>query len=508
MSNALTNLLQESTPEVALDGFRARSELTSTDWTPDVPPQEITLRGYQLAAVETFLEYRQGILGSQPGMGKTAVALTVIANQDDRAAVIIPPSIALVWEQEAERLFPHLKVHVERGTKKRPIPDADILVIGDSVISPRKQDVLDWQPKCLFVDEVQRHKNPQAKRANATSVIAEAVRSADGIVGLLTGTLAVNQASEVWMPAHIAGIAAKVTETSGSYEAWINRWCYLDSMNVEKKIGHNRKKSIWIQVPRGAKNPDLLNERLRSTGYIRVERDQVIDMPDKVVTYRQIPGSKEGMKEYNLILNDFENWIKKQGGEQALYRIKGSEKLVQLGKLTEAAGLAKIKAAAEYVADLVEQGEPVVVMAHHKSVVEGLHREFQSLKIKSVKFYGQSSHQEKKSAYERFKSGKVPVFIGNIASAGTGLNLENSSQLVFVQLPWSPGDFVQASDRIFRVTQKRDCTIHVLSVPSTVDVRQAAVLKKKSEVVDAINAGFQTNDDSESVADEVMASLL
>lgn len=507
LSDLIGEIETEAAKVIDDSGFYDRSALVETTWVPELAPKDIDLRGYQRAAVETILQYNKGILGFAPGLGKTVIALTAIANRGGKTVAVVPPSLKMIWQMEAERCFPHLKVVTISGKKSAPIEDGDLLVVGDSIVSDRVKDIQKWAPDHLIVDEAQRHKNFKAKRAKATLKLSESIRSHDGIVILLTGTLAVNRADEVWMPASIAGVARKITG-SADYYAWLNKWCYVDEMPVEQ--WRNKKKvTVWVKIPKGAKNPEGLHEALRSTAYIRVEREDALDMPDKMYAYHALEGEKSKMKEYNSIKNDFTKWLEEQGGEEAVEKAGGAIKLVQLGKLIEAAGLAKLKPSAEYISSLVEEGEQVVVMAHHKSVVRGIQEALAELKVDSVLFYGEMTDAEKQESYAKFKAGKVPVFIGNITSAGTGLNLENSAELVFVQLPWSPGDFVQASDRIYRVTQERKCTIHVLSTFGTIDQHVSKVLEEKSKIVDAINAGQSIDADlsEDSVANEVMEMM-
>ena len=510
LMNLLGDINEKAKPKVLDDGFLPFSDRQETDFIPESLPQEITLRGYQMAAVETILKFKRGILGFAPGMGKTPTALTAIENIGGKTIIIIPPSLAYdPWRKEIERLFPWTKFVILKGQKSDPIPDdTEVVICGDSIVSHRKNDILAWGPNILVVDEAQRHKNRKAKRAEATSDIAQFVRNQSGAVILMTGTLATNNAEEVWMPAQIAGIAESIAG-SASYNKWCNTWCYMQDMMVEKKVGPNKndKKTIWIKIPNGSKDPMGLHEALRSTAYIRVEREDVLDMPDKLfVEHGCVPAN---LKEYNKILNNFHDWIVEKGGVEAAEKIAGSEKLVQLGKLVEEAALAKIDDAAEYVESLVEQQEQVVVMAHHKSVVAAFSEALAKRKISSVTFTGSDSPQRKADNIDRFKSGQVQVLVGNIQSAGTGLNLENSANLVFIQLPWSPSEFEQASDRIYRITQKRECTIHTLYTAGTVEEHVMEVLNKKAIITNAINAGtMAAGSTDDSFVDEVFEMMI
>jgi len=512
--NLLGDISKEAEPKILDDGFIEFSSRAETDWKPELLPYEITLRGYQIAAVEAIVKFKRGILGFAPGMGKTPTALTAIANLDGKTVIVIPPSLTYdPWEKEIKKLFPHLRYEVLRGQTPSAIDNnLDVVVIGDSVVNYWKGEIAKWNPTTLVVDEAQRHKNKSAKRAEATSEIAEVVRKNSGVVILMTGTLATNDAEEVWMPSQIAGIATSIVGSS-SYNKWCNRWCFMEDMMVEKHVkdkdGKKSKKSVWIRVPNGCKDPVGLHEALRSTGYIRIEREDVLDMPDKLFVEHAMMPSKPGLKEYGNILNNFGEWLLANGGQAAVERVSGSEKLVQLGKLVEYAALAKIESSAEYVANMVEQDEQVVVMAHHKSVVTAFKNELDKLKIRSVTFTGSDSPNQKAQNIDRFKAGEVPVLIGNISSAGTGLNLENSANLVFIQLPWSPAEFEQASDRIYRVTQTRECTIHTLYTSGTVEEHVMDVLNKKAIVTEGINAGIDNGPDySDSFVDEVFEMMI
>ncbi len=501
----LGNIEKQSNADVISDGFVDFSSRTTTDFVPEMLPAEIELRGYQLAAVETILQFKRGILGFAPGMGKTPTALTAIANKkSSKTVIVIPPSLAYdPWEKELRRLFPWIEFEILTGRTTREISDEnDVVIIGDSVVAWWVDEIKAWGPSILVVDEAQRHKNRSAKRAAATSEIAEDVRSHDGTVILLTGTLATNDAEEVWMPAQIAGIAKSIVGSS-SYKKWCNRWCYIQQMMVEKKVGPKKEdtKSIWIEVPNGCTDPVGLHNALRETAYIRVEREDVVDMPEKLIVEHAVPVSSKGWSEYKMIRGDFESWLVSQGKDPE--SIAGSEKLVQLGKLVEYAALAKIEACADYVEAMVEQDEQIVVMAHHKSVVAAFQAELNNRKISNRTFTGSDSPLKKAQNIDAFKSGEVSVLIGNIQSAGTGLNLENSANLVFIQLPWSPAEFEQASDRIYRVTQTRTCTIHVLYANNTVEEHVMEVLNKKAVITDGINAGTGQASQSDSFADEV-----
>lgn len=497
--------LQTSADMAVREGFRDYSHRIdpTPGWTLPIAPQGMTLYGYQAAAVETILLHKRAVLGFDPGMGKTPVALAAIAalaQQGQRTLVVVPPSLRVdPWQREAARQYPNLRVAVVTGQKAAALPDVDMVVMGDSVLTHRAEDIAAWRPDALFIDEAQRHKNHTAKRAVAALAIADAVRRRSGTVVLLSGTLAVNNAAEVYSTARIGGFVKELAGTD-RWKDYMSRWCVTEQVWTGQRM---------VTVPVSAKDPEGLHEALRRSAYVRVERDEVLDMPEKI----WVPRSLElngAMAKYRTMERNFLAWVAEAKGDAAYLKACKAEAITKLMALWQEAGVAKIKAAAEYIESLVQQGEQVVVMAWHQSVVEGLTEVLSAAGILSAKVVGGMSSEAKAKAQDIFRKGQAQVLIGNITAAGTGLNLDVASHLVFVQLPWSGGDLIQASDRIYRVTQRNTCTIHVLNALGTVDEHLYGVLANKLATVDVVNSGQASGAlvgaDETSVTAEVLAS--
>ena len=495
----------ESLARTAGATFRTHSDavLPTPEFFLTREPVGIQLYGFQAAAVETIQTYRRVLLGYAPGMGKTVVALTAIANDLDRdpshrAIVVVPPSLRLMWVREINRFFPHLTVELVQGGKPAVIPTADVTVVGDSIVAKRLDDLKALGAQALYVDEAHRMKSLAAQRTKATSELAESLLGDATIVGL-TGTLAVNKPDEIFGPLRMTGAAnARYISGGSTYTAFKQRWCITEQIRV---AGGRIVNNVV-----GCVDPQALHEALRSQVYVRVERDDVLDMPGKVWEVQNLSLNGD-MAEYRRAEKDFINWMAEVSGDKAAHRAAKAEAIVKLMKLWEVAGKAKVSSATpDYIADLVAQGEQVVVMGHHAAVISNLEDALAKRNITTVKIVGGMGDAAKQEAERAFKAGEVDVLIGNIQAAGVGLNLESAANLIFTQLPWSPGDLQQAADRIYRLTQQRNCTIHVLNALDSVDERMWAVLQAKAHVVDSINAGHAVTLPQDSVFEAVLDS--
>ncbi len=81
----------------------------------------------------------------------------------------------------------------------------------------------------------------------------------------------------------------------------------------------------------------------------------------------------------------------------------------------------KIKAASEFISDLLQSGEPVVVFAHHKDVVFGLVEELKD--HKPVVVVGDTPAAKRTENIAAFQSGQTKCIVGNIAAMSEGVDL-------------------------------------------------------------------------------------
>lgn len=511
MATILDQILQQaqatSTPVVpvvvpdattAFDGTR----IAPTDeFTLPVAPLGKSLYSFQLAAVETILNHRRVILGLQPGMGKTAVLQAVAAAEaalGQRTIVSVPPSLRVSpWAQDFASDYPHLKVVLVEGQKQADIEDADVVIVGDSVLSHRVEDLKAWGAVNLFADEAHRFKSRTAKRSTALLELADSL-PARGIVCLATGTVAVNNAGDLYVPIRTTGTENATAVSGGpSWTRYMDAWC-------ETEMVWTGRANVKVVV--GCKDAPGLRARLVETCMVSVPRDEVLDLPERTFAVRDLVLNGDAA-EYRRIERDFLAWVRAEKGDAAAKRAAKAEAISMLMKLWEADGIAKAKATAEYVSSLVEQGEQVVLMGWHQSVLLKLTGILMGEGISVDAIVGGMTSEAKADVVAKFQAGGTQVVLGQIEAAGTGITLHAAHHLVFAQLPWSPSSFTQASDRVYRIGQNNAVTVHVLNGQDMVSQKLWDVLQGKALVVDAINHGKPTTVDPDSVITQVLAGF-
>jgi SWI/SNF-related matrix-associated actin-dependent regulator 1 of chromatin subfamily A len=158
--------------------------------------------------------------------------------------------------------------------------------------------------------------------------------------------------------------------------------------------------------------------------------------------------------------------------------------LATISKLRQSLGVEKAKAAAEFIQNLLESGQKVVVFAHHQKVIKTLAKCFPQ----GVVMDGSTSMGKREEVQRKFREDPAcNVFIGSIRACKEGIDLTMANNVVFVEQDWVPGYMRQAEDRCLRHGQKNAVSVYYLLVEgSRVEKQVMDTLAIKMPVVDGV----------------------
>ena len=129
----------------------------------------------------------------------------------------------------------------------------------------------------------------------------------------------------------------------------------------------------------------------------------------------------------------------------------------EIARIRHQTALAKVPKVVDFINDVLENRDKVIVFAHHRDVIEQIAQEFKGA---AVVLYGGMSTGEKDAAVQAFmKNPKVRVFVASIVAAGVGLTLTASDTVVFAEETWNPSDISQAEDRAHRIGQQNTVVV-------------------------------------------------
>jgi len=429
-----------------------------------------------------FIENQSGraLIADEMGLGKTVQALAWLQLHPEKrpAVIVVPASLKLNWKKEAEQWMTRPKVEVLSGTSPWK-PTGEILVINYDILANWTPWLRILNPVVLITDECHYYKSNKTQRTKAVKMLGKGMPH----VIALSGTPIVNRPIEAYN-------ALKLIDPTLFPNAWAyaKRYCNLRNNGFGWDFG-------------GSSNTQELHDVLTKTVMIRrLKTDVLKDLPDKIRSF--IPIELENQTEYTDAENNFIEYIHKTKGKDAALRASNAEQLASIEVLKQVAVRGKLSEAIKWIANFIEVDGKLVVFAVHTFVIDAIMEEFKTV---AVKIDGSVSQTERQNAVDRFQNDdSIRLFVGNIRAAGVGITLTASSNVVFLELPWTPGELVQAEDRCHRIGQKDSVTIHYLLANNTIEERIATLIDKKRRVLDSVLDGKIT--ETESLLGELLKS--
>lgn len=526
-------LAQNLAEAAAFEAERAAWNLTaSAALRPTAGPLHVpglagALKDHQHAGLEFIERNRRVLIGDRMGLGKTLLSLAAIARDEALPAVVVcKTSLRLNWLAEIETFFPAVRTYVAEGIEPEQIPaDTQIIIIGFDVLKATRTvkyadergnkrskqapgwlpAILERHPKALIIDESHFGKEAGSQRAQAMETLGQNVADRDGMVLALTGTAIVNRPLELIQQLKILG---RLEEFGQEWE-FKNRYC-APVFNM------------WGADYTGASNETELHQKLRATGIYLRRGQEALTLPTLTIRPTQLEPEeldRAAMAAYYEAERDFMTMVLARAGQRGIEvtdpkaravfvaNVLTAEALVKLNLLRELAGAAKAAATIRRVADLVHDGEKVMIAAHHRGVIAEFADAFGHLRIQG----GQStaSVEADKAAFQTLPVETAPVITVSTAAGGVGHTLTAAARGVMAELPWTWAEIDQMAARMHRIGQDRAVDFQVVLAPGTVDEFMWETVSLKQQITSAVLDGEQARADSElGVAAAVVERML
>lgn len=437
------------------------------------------LFAHQIAASQWLTPANQGRFGlfDEPGLGKTAAAISAATSLDGRHRILVVAPVVVThnWRREFHTWAPRLAVQV-LGTGRDEISDfAQVVVVPHSLLIADKvfAQLVARRWSWLIVDEAHAFKNPQAKRTKklyrlGAQLNLPALTTCAERTTVLTGTPMPNNPTELWTM--LAGLDRRRLADGNRPMNWYQfreRFCVLERSPFTPD---------GVKVV-GTQNVDELKQRLQGFALRRLKKD-VLDLPpirwgSMTVTADTIPKA----------LRDIEAEI--TGGrtlppEALLVALKDS---AQFSTFRRLCGLAKAPAAAEVIAShLQDTGEKVVVFCHHREVGDILAQDLAQFGVARIS--GDQNAAARSEAVDRFQTDSTcRVAVCQIVAGGVGVTLTAAHTVFFVEQSFVPGENVQGADRCHRIGQRKPVQVIVLLLANSIDELVGDILTRKTQMI-------------------------
>ena len=452
------------------------------------PPADLRaeLRPYQKTGVN-WLRFMAALrlgacLADDMGLGKTiqVVALLLHLRREppgDGAAyrpalLVLPASLIGNWKAEVARFAPSLNVHVAHpseapagnGGDLAPPDGADLdLVVTTYTLLGRLDWVRQREWRVVILDEAQAIKNSGTRQAKAARELRGDARIA------LTGTPVENRLSDLWSlfdflnPGLLGGPK--------------------DFANLAKRMasqGHDAYAPLRSLV-----RPYILRR-------LKTDRRIISDLPEKTEVNAYCGLSKRQAALYEQAVRELKGQLETADGIRrkgivlaTLMRLKQicnhPSQLSGDGAYDEEHS-GKFRRLREIAEELAERQEKALVFTQFREITAPLADFLAGVFGRpGLVLHGQTPVGKRRDLVEAFQRDHgPPFFVLSLKAGGTGLNLTAASHVVHFDRWWNPAVENQATDRAFRIGQKRNVLVHKFVCRGTVEDRIDELIRQKS----------------------------
>ncbi len=483
--DALDGVDVEVPPEWQVQA-RRRNRLDPLEPEPLSAGMEAVLRPYQKQAVYwlRFLEKNglAGILADEMGLGKTLETLAWLqlvrarAEAQGRPALIVcPTSLVENWAEEAGRFAPDLRVLPLRGGDRHEkwelIASHHVVVTSYALMRRDIERYHDHEFAAVVLDEAQHIKN----RSTQNAIAAKKLKAFHRLV--LTGTPIENSVADLWsimdflMPAYLGG----PQRFRDQYE---------------------------LPIARGGADADLAQSKLRRKLHPfllrRLKKDVAADLPPKIsrvatclLTADQQMVYQQYLTASRLRLTEL---VRTSGFQRArmeifktllrLRQICCHLELLKLADLKSQYPSGKMDLFFELLDEALDGGHRVLVFSQFTSMLAILRRELEQRERRYC--YLDGATQDRMTVVRQFNTdASIPVFLISLKAGGTGLNLTGADTVIHFDPWWNPAVEDQATDRAYRIGQRRTVYSIKLITKGTVEEKVLALQQKKQAVISA-----------------------
>ena len=447
------------------------------------------LRPYQRTGVNWLHQMRTmgfgACLADDMGLGKT-VQVTALLNAMNRSGkkslLVVPASLIANWMSELTRFAPALSFYVAHPSENKDAGEGNCLkgkadlVITTYALVKKHEWIRSFRWECVILDEAQAIKNPGA---NQTRAIKE-LRSEHRIV--MTGTPVENHLSDLWslfdfINPGLLGTAAEF----GTFTKKLRN----------DPAGYARLRKMT--------SPFILRR-------LKTDRSVISDLPDKISMKCYAELTKKQTVLYAALVGDIKKAleINESGIARKGLILSSLMKLKQLcnhpdhylGRKdfeeSESGKFARLRDICETV---YEKRERVLVFTQFREIAEPLRNHLSSIfRHEGLVLHGGVPVAQRKKIVERFQSDEyVPFMVLSLKAGGTGLNLTRANHVIHFDRWWNPAVENQATDRAFRIGQKKNVVVHAFVTKGTIEEKIDAIIEDKMKMAkDIVSASAES----------------
>lgn len=417
-----------------------------------------------------------------------AAATTKAVGSGGQFLLVCPTSVISNWKKEASRFVPGLSVHIHHGADRSKSPLAlkkqaaahDIVVSSYGLLQRDLKKFKDIAWQGVILDEAQNIKNYDTKQARAARSVKALCRFA------LTGTPVENNIGDMW------SIMEFLNPGFLGTQAQFKRDFFLPIQIMQDESASRRLKT--------ATGPFILRR-------LKTDKSVISDLPDKIEAKAYCTLTREQASLYEAVLKDIERALAVASGMKRRGIILSS--LARLKQVCDHPALflqdnsgvtdassgnmrsGKLERLIEMMSEVLAVGDKALVFTQFVEMGHILKHHLQNTFGQEVLFlHGGTPRGRRDEMVGRFQDDAVRdgaetrpmIFVISVKAGGTGLNLTAASHVFHYDRWWNPAVEDQATDRAYRIGQKKNVQVHKMICPGTLEEKIDLMIERKKDI--------------------------
>ena len=462
---------------------------------------------YQKEAVDAVKDLDYAAIFHEQGLGKTKIAIDLLLywikkTSIDTVLIVTKKQLVANWLREFEN---HTLIHpaildtnrnrnydVFCGPARVVITNFEILVTEKE----RFQLYLNTRNVAIIIDESTKLKNPKSKLTQTFFDLSTSFKKRV----IMTGTPIANRPYDIWAQIYFLDQG----ESLGTDFQKFKR-----EVDLSNKLANDKD----LQQIFEEKVSDIYNH-IKKFSVRETKSSGIVHLPDKVYINEVTEFLPKQRELYNQICEELEIEVVKYGEKifddssaivkrlLRLVQVVSNPKLVDESYNEESAKEILLD---KILCTILDKNEKCIVWSNFIENINFFSRKYR--RYGTAKIHGKLTIEERNKAVDFFRSDECKILFATPASAKEGLTLTMANHVIFYDRGFSLDDYLQAQDRIHRISQKRTCYVHNVIIKGSIDEWIDVLLQAKQNAALLAQGDFSL-DEYKNVADYSYGDLI
>ncbi len=462
---------------------------------------------YQKEAFEAVKDLEYAAIFHEQGLGKTKIAIDLLLywlekTDIDTVLVVTKKQLVQNWIREFKN-HTLLKPQILDANKNNNYyvlcgPSRAVVTNFEWLISEKEQISLFLKTRnvAIIIDESAKLKNPKAKLTQTYFELSHLFKKRV----IMTGTPIANRPYDIWAQIYFLDQGNSLGTDFAKFKK---------ETDLSNKLAGNDFLQEEFE-----NSVSVIFQKIKGFSVRETKNSGIITLPDKVYITENVEFGEEQEAFYDQIREELIVEIEKDGElvvDNSSAIVKRLLRLVQVASNPTLIDdnyngtSAKETRLDEIIHEIIKNGEKCIVWSNFIDNIDYFAKKYS--KYGSVKIHGKMNMTDRNRSVELFGSDDIRILFATPASAKEGLTLTMANHVVFYDRGFSLDDYLQAQDRIHRISQTKTCYIHNIIVSGSIDEWVDALLRSKENAA-FLAQGDMTLGEYKQIADYSFGDLI